>query len=103
MERDRGLSRVWPALLVAPLLALASIGFGYALVPSACAKDGWLLHGFIFVCLLVSVATTGLAYADRPRHKEPFLPLIATWSGAFFSLVIAAQWATTLFISPCTP
>jgi hypothetical protein len=95
---------VWPALLLAPLLALASIGFGYALVPPACSADArWMLHALLLACLVLSLGTTGLALSGRRHYREAFLPLIAIGSGAFFSLVIAAQWATALFISPCMP
>ena len=96
--------RIWPALIVAPLLALLSIGLGYALVPPACSVHGqWMLHALLLGSLVVSLVTTGLAFADMPRHPDPFLPLVASWVGGFFSLVIAAQWATQLFISPCMP
>jgi hypothetical protein len=95
---------IWPALLLAPLLALASIGFGYALVPPACSAQGhWMLHALILGCLVLCLGATGLAIASRKRHKDPFLPLVATWNGAFFSLVIASQWTMQLFLSPCTP
>lgn len=93
--------RVWPALILAPLFALASITFGYALVPAACGASQWMLHAAILVPLALSLAATALALADMKRQHEKFLPLVATWTGAFFSLVIAAQWATQLFVSPC--
>jgi hypothetical protein len=96
--------RVWPALLLAPLLALVSIGLGYALVTPACSAHGqWMLHALILGCLLISLVSTGIAFAERRNHKDPFLPLVAAWTGAFFSLVLAAQWMTQLFLSPCTP
>lgn len=93
--------RLWPALILAPLAALAAIAVGYALVPAACAGREWILHLFLFVFLTGSLGTTWLAWADRKRHKDPFLPLVATGTGAFFSLVITAQWATRLFVDPC--
>jgi hypothetical protein len=96
--------RIWPALLLAPLLALASIGFGYALVPPACSVEGrWMLHALPLACLVISVGATMVAFSEKRKYPDPFLPLIAVWSGAFFSLVIAAQWATQLFLSPCIP
>ena len=94
--------RSWPALIVAPLAALASIGFGYALVTPACERSqGWLLHAAILLCLVVAAACTGSAWAALHRARRELLPLVATWTGAFFSLVIAMQWAAQLFISPC--
>ena len=94
--------RVWPALVVAPFLALLSIGLSYALAPPACAHGGaWLVHAAILGPLVLSVGATLLALSDIRRRREPFLPLVAAWSGAFFSFVIAGQWLTTLFVSPC--
>ena len=95
--------RVWPALILAPLLAIACITFGYALVTPACAGGQWMLHALLVGSFLISLASTAWAFLDVPNHKEPFLPLVAAGTGAFFSLVIAAQWATQLFIPPCTP
>jgi sugar phosphate permease len=96
--------RVWPALLLAPLLALASIGFGYALVPSACSPGTpWLLHGLILGCLALTVASTLYSWTGRKQRGDPFLTLVAVWNGAFFSLVIALQWTMQLFLSPCMP
>jgi hypothetical protein len=95
--------RVWPALIAAPLLALLSISLGYALVPAACgAQKEWLLLGLIAVCLVLCLLSTAIAYSDLARHKDAFLPLVATWCGAFFSLVVAAQGMARLFLSPCT-
>jgi hypothetical protein len=96
--------RVWPALLVAPILALVSIGLGYALVDPACSAGGQaMLHAAILIPLLLAIACTAIAYRDRRSPRDPFLSLVATGVGAFFSLVIAAQWATQLFLSPCMP
>jgi hypothetical protein len=95
--------KLWPALLLAPLLALASISAGYALVPPACAPGrGWLLDLLILPCLAGALVCTALAWKDmRHRVHEPFLSLVATGTGAFFSLVIAAQWVTRLVLDPC--
>ena len=94
--------RVWPALLAAPVLALLSIGLGYALVDPACGAGGRaLLNAAILIPLVLCIACTLIAYGDRKSPRDPFLALVATGVGAFFSLVIAAQWATQLFLSPC--
>ena len=90
--------RAWPALVLAPLMALASISLGYALVTPACAKGiGWTLHALILGSLVLSLATTLLAWTER----REFLGLVAVWCGAFFSLVIAMQWVAQLFVTPC--
>jgi hypothetical protein len=53
---------VWPALLVAPLLALGNLSLGYALVTPSCAhQDGMSLHAVAAVSLLLALAMTALA------------------------------------------
>jgi hypothetical protein len=90
--------RTWPALIVAPLIALASISLGYALVAPACERGlVWVLHEVILASLVLSLATTALAWAE----KKEFLGLVATWSGAFFSLLIAVQWLAQFVVTPC--
>jgi hypothetical protein len=94
--------RLWPALLVAPLVALTSISLGYALVTPACDyARPWLLHASTMFFLLVTMATTALAWTALSDARREFLPLVAMWSGAFSSLVIAGQWLAVLLISPC--
>jgi hypothetical protein len=95
--------KLWPALILAPLLALTSISAGYALVPPACAPGrAWLLDLLILPCLAGALACTALAWKEARRPaREPFLSLVATGAGAFFSLVIAAQWVTRLVLDPC--
>ncbi|HYG56303.1 MAG TPA: hypothetical protein VD965_13495 [Burkholderiales bacterium] len=96
--------RIWPALLVVPLLALTSIALGYALITPACSHgEEWLLHAATLLFFLMSLAATLLAWREKiASTRDPFLPLVATWTGAFFSLVIAAQWLTQLVLPPCT-
>jgi hypothetical protein len=105
----------WPALIIAPLLALTSIGIGYALVPWVCSQQRPLvLHATTLVFLVVTLALgllswmewrrTGPGYgADRgdEGQRAGFLSLLAMSSGAFFSLVILAQWITQWFIPAC--
>ena len=96
--------KVWPALLLAPLLALASNHLGYALAAGACERgeEGWL-HGVFALCFLLILFTTGLAWTEfRKRGRQETLPLVATWTGAFFALVVAAMWGMRLFVDPCT-
>jgi hypothetical protein len=96
------MTRLWPALILAPLFALASISFGYMLATPACRTGhGWLLHASVLFFLALNVATTGLAWTALAAARREFLPLVATWVGAFFSLVVAAQWLAVLFIPPC--
>jgi hypothetical protein len=53
---------VWPALLLAPLLALGNLSLGYSLVTPSCAhQDGVGLHLVASVSLLLALAMTALA------------------------------------------
>jgi len=90
--------RAWPALVLAPLVALVSISFGYALVTPACDKGlAWTLHALILGSLALTAAMTALAWTER----REFLGLIAVGCGAFFSFVIAMQWLAQFFVTPC--
>ena len=95
--------RLWPALLVTPLLALANVGFGYSLVSAACqTQKPWLVHGFTLGCLVLAVAATLLATtAPRVDQNRDFLATLSILSGAFFSLVIAANGLTHFILGPC--
>ena len=96
------MTRIWPALLVAPLLALAALTAGYALATPACERSlHWLLHVPFVLFLAASIGTTALAWRALASARREFLPLVATWSGAFFSAVIAAQWLAVFLIPPC--
>jgi len=94
--------RAWPALLLAPLFALAAIGVGYALVPAACEHSRyWVVHAAMLLFLALSLASTVLAWgALRVAHRE-LIPLVSVWNGAFFSLVILVQWVAAFILSPC--
>jgi hypothetical protein len=97
--------RLWPALLLTPLLALANIGLGYALVPAACrVENAWLVHGVTLGCFLLALALTALAWS-APRATDgthSFLATVSVLSGAFFSLVIAAAGLAHFILPPCT-
>jgi hypothetical protein len=94
--------RLWPALILAPLFALSSISLGYALVTPACqGSQTWLLHVATLLFLALSATATFFAWTALAGARREFLPLLATWTGGFFSAVIAAQWLAILFINPC--
>ena len=96
------MNRLWPALLVAPLVALTSIGLGYALVTPACDyARPWLVHASTLASLALALGMTALAWSALATARREFLPLVATWSGGFSSLVIAGQWLAVLLIPPC--
>lgn len=94
--------RLWPALLLAPVLALAAGSGGYALATPACERSlTWLLHLSFAIFLVLSLATTALAWQTLSRARGEFLPMLATGVGAFFTAVIAVQWVAVFLISPC--
>ena len=59
---------VWPALLLAPLLALGHLSLAYALVTPSCARqDSAGLHGLAAASLVLALAMTLLAWRDWHR------------------------------------
>jgi hypothetical protein len=96
------MNRTWPALILAPVFALASISLGYALVTPACERSStWLVHGVVLLFLALSVASTVGAWLSLQAARREFLPLVSTWSGAFFSALILVQWLALFILSPC--
>src|SRR5690349_4598195 len=105
---------VWPALLVAPSLALAHLSTAFALVTPLCgAQKEALLHPLSAASLVISLVLTLVAWrawhrtvgaADLPgdgvtasesieqRARASFLALVGTLVGALSTLVIAAMW-----------
>ena len=88
----------WPALLLAPVFALASVSLGYALVTPACERAHlWPLHTALLIFFLLCVASTLGAW----RARRAFLQQVATWSGAFSTAVILLQWTALFIVPPC--
>jgi hypothetical protein len=114
---------VWPALLLAPLLALGQQSIVYALVTPSCARQGGLvLHLVSAAALLLCLLMTGLAWhAWRTRARAAggvptvtdsdsgaaasrpgFVALLATLVGALSTLVVAALWLPVWMLAPCS-
>ena len=121
----------WPALLLAPLIALSQLSIAYALVsPSCAAQDRTGLHAVAAVSLLVVLAMTLLAWLEwrrsgsEPRHgadrrEAPTLPAVTRADsadvgerpsfvaqigvvvGALSALVSIALWLPIWLLSPC--
>ena len=115
--------KVWPALLVSPLLALGHLSLAYALVSPSCARqDHATLHALTVASLLLSLLMTLPAWftwrrltrahergsraahsdAGHAESRQPFLALVATWVGALSTLVIAAMWLPLWMLPPCS-
>jgi hypothetical protein len=110
--------RIWLALIVAPLVALACQGWMYALVTPSC---GWQtaapLHAIAASSLVLAAGFTLLARrewrglagparlldddAGDPRSARHFLAIAATAVGALSALAIAAMWIAVWVLSPC--
>lgn len=120
----------WPALLVAPLVALSQLSIAYSLVTPACGRqDRSSLHAVAIVALLLVLAMTAMAWlawrrrsdagsrpADVPQvgmrpvtaadghgasQRPHFIDLIAVVVGALSALVCVALWLPIWFLSPC--
>ena len=112
--------RCWPALLLAPLLALGLQSLAYALVTPACAsQSGEGLHLLAGASLLLALALTALAgqgwrqaftlrrqspeaAVDREGGRDLFLGRVATLVGVFSSLTIVALWIPLWLLPPCS-
>jgi hypothetical protein len=111
--------RIWPALLLAPLLALTEQAVVYALATPTChtQRQAWL-HilpvAFAIVTLVFTLMawvdasrqraiTAGAAHldVDAPEVRRYFLARIAVWCGALSTLVIVAVWIPQWVLSPC--
>ncbi|MBV9891378.1 MAG: hypothetical protein JO090_10895 [Rhizobacter sp.] len=114
----------WPALLLAPLVALGQQTVTYALVTPSCAQQSrTALHAVAAVALVLVLAMTAMAWRawqgdataprDRARNvttadgvgasaRPRFVELIAVLVGALSALVSIALWLPIWMLSPCT-
>jgi len=107
----------WPALLLAPLLALGQLSLAYALVSPACSdQDSRWLHASTAACLAITLLLTLAAWvawrrsmtaddghvdgSDSPQWSR-FAALVAVLMGGFSSLVVATLWIPQWLLSPC--
>jgi hypothetical protein len=118
--------RSWPALLLAPLIALGELSLAYSLVTPSCAHQSrGGLHAVALVALLAVLAMTAMAWLDWRRHlgQEPratagspavtrsdagttehrphFIAVMAVVVGALSALVCATMWLPIWILSPC--
>jgi hypothetical protein len=105
----------WPALLIAPSVALANASIAYALVtPSCSSQDINPLHAVSLVCLLLCLALTWPALvnwlrgraspslaSDAVASRAHFLAQVAAMTGALSALVVLAEWMPLWIVSPC--
>ncbi|VXB95320.1 hypothetical protein [Massilia sp. 9I] len=105
----------WPALILAPSLALVNLSISYALVPPSCAHQNTVaLHlvsaAILLLCILFSwqawrnwrAARVALpSDSDRRAQRPPFVAMVAMMVGALSSLAVLAQWFPSWILSPC--
>ena len=121
----------WPALLLAPLTALAQLSIAYSLVTPSCgtqSRGG--LHAVAIVSLVLVLVMTAMAWigwrrqadststgraapggapdrsvtaaeSDSAAHRPHFIALTALLVGALSALVSVALWLPIWFLSPC--
>jgi hypothetical protein len=115
-------ARIWPAMLVTPLLVLADQGIGYALVTPSCAHQlGPWLNAVPLVFIAVAAVLTWRAFAearrlvhahqasgqatpgDSDRHGPQRLLLAnVAWGIGLLSVVaLVALWIPQWGLSPC--
>src|SRR5947209_45334 len=122
----------WPALLLAPLVALTQLSVGYALVQPSCetqTRGG--LHAVSAVGLLLVAVMTAMAWrgwrqqatslrddgsaarqgqghavsaaeSHQATFRPPFVALVAVLVGMLSLLVSIALWVPVWFLSPCS-
>jgi len=103
--------RLWPALLLAPALALGDEAIAYASVGWACVRGQVLVvHAIHALFLVAALATLPSAWQSWKHTRGPgndatrrghFLAGLALACAALSALVIAAVSVPAWFIAPC--
>jgi hypothetical protein len=113
----------WPALLVAPTLALTNLTVTYALVTPSCSRQDMTAPNVVSALLLLlcvwmswgalsnwrhavalgggGSSSAGEGASDSAPERRPFVALVATMVGALSCLVVIAQWFPQWVLSPC--
>ena len=105
----------WPALLLAPSIALGNAAVAYALVTPSCARqDVTTLHLMSIASLLACLLFSFGAYLNWQRARalagpqeapeqarRRFLSQVATLCGLLSALVVLAEWLPVWMVSPC--
>jgi hypothetical protein len=115
MKRERQ-ARIWLALLVAPVLALAAQSIVYALVTPLCSRQaGAWLHA-VFLVFLIPTLLFGLrawqearrlAARQASEHEQPrgpnrlFLARTAAGVGLLSALTLLAMWIPQWLVPAC--
>jgi hypothetical protein len=103
--------RIWFALLVAPMMALADQGISYAAAGWTCARQNAFVGHAVHAIFFAGAVTAALlawqlwletrASADEHTASRHFLAGIGIASAALAAAVIAAMWIPNWVLSPC--
>ena len=101
---------IWPALLLAPVLALMDQAVAFAVTGHACAtQSAWLVHLTHMLFLLGIFALGGLAWTPfraslaqgNTRSQAGFVARVAFPVACLSSLGVLWMWLPVWLISPC--
>ena len=104
---------IWPAMLLAPFLALADQGVAYAMVGWACRSQHvlplHLVHGFFFAATLATLVAPWRVLEKHPSHSfmgseddgPDVLAMAAIGVAVLSAGAIFAMWMPHWFLSPC--
>ena len=109
------MTRSWPALLLAPVFALADQSVAYSLLEWSCkVQKPAVPHVAHAVFLLLTLATIAMAWPrwhDRPAGKREdagdaitrhsTFAVMAVLVAALCALIIVAMWYPHFVLSPC--
>lgn len=106
----------WPALLLAPTLALTNVAVTYALVTPACTRQSMVAPNVVTAAVLAACAWMSWAAwrnwregrslgreaaRDHVPDRPPFVAFVAALVGALSCLAVLAQWFPQWVLSPC--
>lgn len=106
----------WPALLLAPFLALTNLSITYALATPECSRQSDVaMHAVSAIILAICVIVTFQAWrnwlaqgggsaparADDSALRGRFVSAVAGMVGLLSCLVVIAQWFPQWVLSPC--
>jgi hypothetical protein len=105
----------WPALVLAPSLALADLTIIYALVTPSCKRQNLLAPNLVSAAILLlclwftlqawrnwaGQGSDAQAPDDGARENGRFIALVAALVGALSCLVVLAMWFPQWILSPC--
>ena len=106
-------TRTWPAVLLAPVLALADQGVAYAFVGWSCSHQVVAPLPAVHAAFLAAVLATAISPWRRmepgaaptlsieEHERRNFFALVGLLTAAISALVIVAMWIPQWFIPPC--